>query len=428
MPRSAVVLVALALALPLSTFAAEPEASPAAVKRYTFAEAIERALARSPSALTAQQEILRTEALVREVRASSLPTLTGNVVATRLDADRVLSGKVIQGANSLAANALISLPLVATQRWMQWVHARDQAQVSRVSEKDVQRSLAITAARAYLLVIAARRTLEVNERAFRTAGAHYDFAHGRYSGGVGNRLDEVRARQQMETIRSALELTRSALARAQEALGVVLAEEEPVDASEDPPLAAPPSLDDALKDAAHRRTDVRLQKERLAAAQQVVKDSWADFMPSITGTFQPFYQEPPTLTSPQTGWQAQAVLVVPFYDGGLRYGQQHEREALKSEADIALAAVLRQVQSDVRAAYEQLKRADASLDGAQSASRLAREVLELASQAYAAGATTTLEVIDAERQARDAESAAAVAEDGARQARLDVLAATGRFP
>jgi outer membrane protein TolC len=39
-----------------------------------------------------------------------------------------------------------------------------------------------------------------------------------------------------------------------------------------------------------------------------------------------------------------------------------------------------------------------------------------------------LEVIDAERQARDAETLAAVAEDAARQARLDMLAASGRFP
>jgi hypothetical protein len=38
------------------------------------------------------------------------------------------------------------------------------------------------------------------------------------------------------------------------------------------------------------------------------------------------------------------------------------------------------------------------------------------------------EVIDAARQARDAETQAAVSEDAAREARLDLLAATGRFP
>ena len=45
-----------------------------------------------------------------------------------------------------------------------------------------------------------------------------------------------------------------------------------------------------------------------------------------------------------------------------------------------------------------------------------------------AGATTNLEVIDAERSARDAESAATIAEDAVRRARLDLLVALGRFP
>jgi outer membrane protein TolC len=48
--------------------------------------------------------------------------------------------------------------------------------------------------------------------------------------------------------------------------------------------------------------------------------------------------------------------------------------------------------------------------------------------AYREGATNDLEVVDAERRARDADVAALSAEDTARQARIDLLAASGRFP
>ena len=48
--------------------------------------------------------------------------------------------------------------------------------------------------------------------------------------------------------------------------------------------------------------------------------------------------------------------------------------------------------------------------------------------AFRAGATTNLEVIDAQRRARDTETIAAVAEDRVRQARLDLLVALGLFP
>ena len=45
-----------------------------------------------------------------------------------------------------------------------------------------------------------------------------------------------------------------------------------------------------------------------------------------------------------------------------------------------------------------------------------------------AGASNDLDVVDAQRRARDADNAAAIAEDAARQARIDLLAGAGRFP
>jgi outer membrane protein TolC len=48
--------------------------------------------------------------------------------------------------------------------------------------------------------------------------------------------------------------------------------------------------------------------------------------------------------------------------------------------------------------------------------------------AYREGATNDLEVVDAQRQALDADLQVLVNEDNARQARIDVLSASGRFP
>jgi outer membrane protein TolC len=75
-----------------------------------------------------------------------------------------------------------------------------------------------------------------------------------------------------------------------------------------------------------------------------------------------------------------------------------------------------------------MARADEALAASRESARLARRAAELADLAYRAGATTNLEVTDAERRARDAETQVALAEDTARQSRLDLLLATGRFP
>ena len=81
------------------------------------------------------------------------------------------------------------------------------------------------------------------------------------------------------------------------------------------------------------------------------------------------------------------------------------------------------------------RQAQAAVDSSQRAAAQARlaaqhatEVLKITAVAFRAGATTNLELIDAQRESRDADAAAAIAEDRLRQARLDLLVALGRFP
>ena len=65
---------------------------------------------------------------------------------------------------------------------------------------------------------------------------------------------------------------------------------------------------------------------------------------------------------------------------------------------------------------------------ARRAAEQAQEVVRITDIAFREGATTNIEVIDAQRSARDAETAAAIAEDAVRRAQLELLTATGRFP
>jgi outer membrane protein TolC len=218
------------------------------------------------------------------------------------------------------------------------------------------------------------------------------------------------------------------LARAEESLAVAIAADGPVTVAKGEPVFDTPKPDEALKTAETVRRDVKAAQVRADVAHGVTTLDWTEYVPLMSAVFQPFTQNPPSLVQPQFGWQAQAVLTVPFYEGGLRYGQMHERRALADSADAQLENTLRQAKSEVRAAFEAVKHADEALLAARESAKQAAEALDLANVSYQAGATTNLEVIDAERRARDAETQVAVAEDAARQARLDVLAASGRFP
>ena len=400
-----------------------PPASPPAV---TFEEAIQRALTRNTTFELAQADVRRAEALVQQARSTWLPTLSANGTYTRLDADRELNGRVIQSANSVNANLLLTVPIIAPKSWVTTARAKDAREIAKSTLVDTRRQVALLAGRAYLTVIAQKRVLDSSVQARETARAHEEFSKSRFAGGVGNRLDAVRAAQERASSETKVQNQTIALVRAQEALGILLGENGPMDAT-DIALGAPPTLATALGEA-ESRSDIVASKERVESARKSVRDSYAEYLPILTGVAQPFYQNPATLTLPTTGWQAQLLLTLPLFDGGNRYGLEHERDALYDQAKSKLDAALRQARSEVRVGFEAVQRADDALVQAREAAKLAHEALDLSQLAYRAGATSNIEVVDAERRARDAATDAAVAEDAARQARLDLLAAAGKFP
>jgi outer membrane protein len=396
---------------------------------------VKRALDRNPTARQAAEEIRRYHALMEEVRAASLPTLYGTGTYTQLDGARVQADPAAPGGvstvlpqNSLNLAATLNVPLIYPHGWVQWKQAEDLVDVARANAADVRRTLAVTTARAYLAIITQKRLLETAITARDNARGHFEFTRAQLVGGVGNRLDEIRAAQELTSDEVLLQNQEVALFRAREALGVLVAGDGSMDAGDDNFGWRMPTLNDALNEAQRGRPDVLARERAAKAADRTVKQAYADYLPYLNLIAFPFYQDHPTTTVPHTGWEAELVLTLPLYDGGLRYGQEHERKAIAGEARLNVEATLRQAKSDVRAAFEEMQRADVALDQARQSAEFGKQALALANLAYRAGATTNLEVIDAERQARDAETQAAIAEDAARQARLDLLAASGRFP
>jgi outer membrane protein TolC len=412
-------------------------ASPEAGEKVTLASAVQRALQRNPSVAVAEQEVVRADALITQARAGWMPILTGNGLFTRLDSDRLLKSTDSAGVqhvnrvaaeNQVSGNLQLTVPLVAAPAWTATGRAKSAKRTALASEVDVRRQVAQSTARAYITVVAQHRLVAASETARDTAKAHYDYAHTRLQGGIGRAIDEVRAQQDLATVETQLQANLARLAVAREALGVLLGTDGPVDAVDQVDLPAPPSMNEAVTGARNNRTDVKLLDMRVASAKRAAGDTWAYYMPYLAAVGTPFVQYPASLTQPEVGWQAQLVLTLPLYDGGLRTGISRERDAMLAEARSNLEAGLREAQAEIRANFEAMMRADLALKSARDAAQLARRAMELANLAYKAGATTNLEVIDAARSARDADTAAAQAEDLSRQTRLDLLVASGRFP
>ncbi|MBI2188106.1 MAG: TolC family protein [Acidobacteria bacterium] len=323
--------------------------------------------------------------------------------------------------------ANIAAPLIVPVRWAERNQAADQVLVSRRGLEEARRQIAVAAGEAYLVIIAQRRVLELNERARDNARAHFEYADQRYQGGLGSRLNAVRAEQEVSSDESRVEEARLAVRRAQEALGVLMAADGPVDAAADPAFdVPPPTVPDAALVA--DREDVQTILARESAAQRRASDAWKDYLPSVTALFTPEVLAPTGLFANARSWRATVLFSVPLLDSGQRRGQARERQAFVDVVRTERANAERQARSEIRTAREALAATERALVHARRAAEQANEVVRITDIAFREGATTNIEVIDAQRQARDAETAAAIAEDAVRRARLELLVATGRFP
>jgi outer membrane protein TolC len=399
-------------------------------ERVTFDDAVRRALERNPSVVSAAAEILRAEGLLKQARAVILPGVEVTGSNTTIDDSRGLAGQTFTSQNTFNAVLSVSMPLFAPAQWARRVQAADNTRVAAAGVEDVKRQIAVATAQAYLLVIAAHRVVESQIRARDTAQAFYDYAAQRLQAGAGSRLTALQAQQTLSTDQGLVEVFSLALFRAQEALGVLVTSDRPLDAVDEPAFEIPE--ESATLAAADReiqqRTDIKLSNLEIFAAERVVNDSWKDWLPTVNGVFQPVFQEPGSLVFPENSWRAILQFDIPVFDAGERRGVKMVREAALRQSEAALDGQVRQAKSEVRLAYEAVRRTARALESARAASQQSAEVLNITTFSFRAGATTNIEVIDAQRRSRDADTAVAVAEDAVRQARLDLLTALGRFP
>jgi outer membrane protein TolC len=414
-------VAALARALPA---AAQP--GPATPDRVTFEEAVRRALDRNPTVGQASQAILRAQALLDQARAVFRPSVNGAVGTTVLDAARGFDGNVTQPRRQTSFGGTASYPLLAASRWAAAKQAADQVGIARISAEEARRQVAFLAAESYLAVIATEHQRDIAIRNRDTARALEEYARARLEAGQGSRLNHVRASQERAAAEGLIQLAELSVRQSQEALGIAIFADGPVDAAGEPEVELAPvrSDEDALL---ARRPDVRLLAAEVEAADRVVRDTWKSWLPTATAAFSPQYVTPAGFFEPANTWRAFVLLQVPIYDGTLG-ATKRIRIAERETARLRLDAVKAQARSEVRFAHEAVERNEQIVTASREAAESAREALRITEIAYRAGATTNIEVVQAQQTARNAEIQAALAEDRLRQARLDLLVALGQFP
>jgi outer membrane protein TolC len=389
------------------------------------AEAVTRASAQREIALAAVLPIVQaqgnyTHQLLPPLRAT-LAGLTGNPTATP---PPLVAFPVVAPAQDVVTVSGTASWNAINPRGIYGIGTANRAvEAARLTFEEQRRQIATAAVDAMLATLAAVRVAELNRVGLRASLERLALTRARLQYGQGTELDVDRASQDVAASRSAIITGDESLVRAREALGVALGSRVP--------LAPPEGVDLASFEAAvartcrlnedlERRPDVAAARTRVDIAERAVHDAELMFAPSLVLSSTAQYSNAPVL-APNTAWSVGALVNVPLYDGGVRYGALHDSRAALEQARQALVSTrLEAVVASARA-----RRAVGVLEHSRD---VAREQRDLAARidartrdGYAHGLGTSLDLVVSAQALRQADIDLAILEFQVDDARANAV-------
>lgn len=375
---------------------APPPSAPRQVKSWDEALALVRA--HSPDYISSSASVRRAEAQSQIALARALPTLNaqGSYVHQFYTSTIPLNGTTLVSppADTLQVSASLGWG-VDPRAWYAIGTARKSARASDLSFEDMRRTIALGIVGAMLSTLAASRVAELNRVGLRSALERLALTQTRLQFGTGRPLDVDRAGQDVAAARAQLISGDEALRRSREALGALLGSTTAIAAPGDL------SLDDfagavartcRLNDDIERRPDVAAARLRAEIARRGVHDAKLMFSPSLSVSSQ-VARSNVAIFGPLTSWNLQAVLNVPLYDGGVRYGTLKDRRAALEQARQALVTVRIGAIVSATQAARSVSVTEASRAVAKEQRELAARIDQRTRDGYSQGAGTSLDLV-----------------------------------
>ncbi|WP_394849066.1 TolC family protein [Pendulispora brunnea] len=412
----------------------------------SWEQALEMVRARSTDLRSAYAQVKAAEAQSRISLSGALPTLTGqgfltynfltkdvptvtgfnpaNGQVTTTTFTSPTQGPFVNGSLTAA------VPIIAPRTWYSVGTAHRAEDVARLSVEDIKRQIALNVASTLIAVVTQERVVEINRIGFRSALERLELTQRRKALGAATGLDVVRAQQDVESSRATLVTGDEDLRKARESLGLALGVAEPIGVQQSISLNG---IEKSAQQACHPangiedRADIAAARARVIQTERGIGDANWGYSPTLTA------QSTLAATSVDTNqqnptWNIQAVLTVPFYDGGTRDGQRRLAYAQTDQAEQSLINARRNAEIEVVQARRAVVVATDSRKVAADARQLAAENDRLTRAQYIEGEGTSLELVTAAAALRNADVTLALRDFDLVRARVVSLLALANCP
>ncbi|MES2709801.1 MAG: TolC family protein [Verrucomicrobiota bacterium] len=377
--------------------AAEPAASP---RRLTLNEAYDRALATDQSISLALQAVVQADLLPARAWTRLTPRLNGTLNSSQSGSRA--RGQEFSSNQDGRARLSLSQPLLDFTVKPAVRAGQLAAQESRMDYRGTVRDIILGVATAYYDVLRQQELIAVNRESLRLAEEQKNFATQRMEVGEVIRTDVLtadvtvqRARRSLTESENALRLARTILANA-----LNLDPETVFEVIEPPGYALPgDSLHDLQIKARNQRDDLQRLLTAIARRTENLAETRAGYLPSVSASVSAGrgvqQNSNSSGTDGQTDYSAGLSVSIPLFTGGEKALdlKQAESEIIKAKLEYERSA--KASDEEVTSAWLQTQTLRQTLASLRAEVKSAEENHSLVQQQYLAGATKSLDVLQA---------------------------------
>ncbi len=392
----------------------------------SLVEAVRRGLEVNLGAVTAAISTRTAQDQSDQARSALLPQISASLGATETQIDLAALGlssislpkagaglggfsfpsivgpfHYVQAQGNLSWNALSFTAL------RNWQVSKETERGAKFSQRDARELIVLAVGGTYLQTVAAAAQVDAERAQVGYAKAIYDQAQAELAAGTNARIDVMRSQVQLQTEEERLNAFQGdydeqkiSLARL---IGIPL--DRPLILTEPFEFKDGEELDEMglLRSAFEQRMDLKAAESQLTAAKLALSSARSERYPSLS--FNGDYGAEGLSPSSSHGvFTATGSVNIPLWEGGrIRADVDQARQTVR-QRESEYQDQKQRVEQDVRVALIQLRTAVGQVRLAQSNRQYALQTLTQARDRFAAGVTTTVEVVQAQQQESSAET------------------------
>jgi len=270
----------------------------------------------------------------------------------------------------------------------------------------------------------ARRRVDISTGTLAAAEHHQTLAQRQVDAGIASSRATTQARLDVAVARRELESANRQLVDAEEQFAALTGLRD-VSLQADTTRPAPPSFEAVLADARRDRPDLAAADKRIRAARSERTGRDLRWLPVVDGRFAYLYDQNTGFDAEPLNWRATLTGSWVLWDGGMKLAESRESASRIRTAELVERETHRQIEHEIRVAWEALGLADHALAASREETTLAHQNLSLAERSFEAGDTTWLDVEQARLQQAQSELAELMARQQRELATIRLEAASG---